>query len=612
MKNTFSLKIIAIDGISNKVISAWVILAESGKIERQAAFAGEIEFLLPAGKYSITVYSGLAYQYSPMEIEFDRDIAIQVVLQPWFDFKGTGLFTGDAHNHINYPAAPEALVTFMQASGIDMIALCQGWMIPPGSWPGGDGAKLHQYLNSLSAGNARIYMGAEFPKTRFGHVCWWKFPVISDPQGCYDSYHDVEYFNVAGITGRKIVNPALEIPYHGESPLNKIIRWKRQGGVSAVPHPTSWWRDNQRGSLICTNIAADFCFSQLAGKIYDSLAVMGYDAEHIFYQNLWFHLLNEGYRISGVAETDGDMSGRHKPGDFRTYVYCGTKNFNFKSFLKNLAAGKAFMTSGPVLITLLDGKYRPGAVVRNDGQTHKLSVSVLSHPEPGEYISWLVLYKNSRPVEIIDIEDQKLRSYDHEFLIKPDPGRRTWFLVKVFGSKRPRKKAFTDIMAYAELCEHEKNTEYTEIKQAAFTNPYYFEPAAFQPPKILKPAFSGKVVDAATQQPLDGVKIEIFTEGNVIKNGITGSDGNFYFPGIPLSAELQISCRGYDRLFKNLYLDYPPLRDYFEHIYSGKWASANKFLQPGQVPWTVFKFDELKQMLSSIHWDFELQQKDCR
>jgi len=607
MKKTFSLKIVALDGISKTMIPAWGVLAESGKVEQRKAFPGEIEFSLPEGKYSITVHSGLAYQYSKTELKLDRDTTVKISLQPWFDFKGLGIFTGDAHNHINYPTAPAELVTSMQASGIDMISLCQGWLTPPGAWLAGDGEKLHQYLSSLSTADAHIYMGAEFPKTRFGHVCWWQFPVISDPQGCYDSYHDTEYFAEAGISGKKIANPALELPYHGESPLNKIIRWKKQGGVSTAPHPTSWWMDNERASLICTNIAADFCFVLLAGKIYDSLTVMGYDAEHIFYQNFWFHLLNEGYRIPGVAETDGDLNGRHQVGDFRTYVYCGTESFKLKPFLKNLAAGQSFMTSGPILITLLDGQYRPGTVVKNDGQPHKLAVSVLSHPAPEEYISWLVLYKNGRPTEIIDIEDKKLRSYNHEFIIKPDPGCRTWFLVKVFGRKRPRKKSFADVMAYAELCEKEKNTEYIAIKQAAFTNPYYFEPELFRPPKLLKPDFSGKITDAATHRPLAGVKIEIFNEGNVIKSGITGGDGNFSFSGIPLSAELQISCDGYDRQFRSIYLDYPPLRNYFESVYSGKWALSNKLLQPGQVPWSVFRFDELRQMLSSIHWDFELK-----
>ena len=165
-------------------------------------------------------------------------------------------------------------------------------------------------------------------------------------------------------------------------------------------------------------------------------------------------------------------------------------------------------------------------------------------------------------------------------------------------------------MAYAELCEKEKNTEYIAIKQAAFTNPYYFEPELFRPPKLLKPDFSGKITDAATHRPLAGVKIEIFNEGNVIKSGITGGDGNFSFSGIPLSAELQISCDGYDRQFRSIYLDYPPLRNYFESVYSGKWALSNKLLQPGQVPWSVFRFDELRQMLSSIHWDFELKKTE--
>jgi hypothetical protein len=571
---------------------------------------GEISFVLPEGDYLVKVSKGLAYESKISKVNLLKDEDVVINLSEWFNFHDAGLFTGDCHNHINYPTDPSDMTAFMEASGIDTISLCQGWLSPLNSSRSCDGKRLAEYLESLSSGEAHVFMGAEFPKTRFGHICWWRFPVISDPFGCYDSYHDSDYFKIAGITDIPIENPATEYPFMAEAPIFKTVRWKRQGGVSMAPHPTSWWLTNENAKLICTNIAVDYCFSLLAGAdIYDTLAVMGYDADQVFYQNLWFHLLNEGYTIAAVAETDGDLLSKHKIGSLRSYAHCGKNEFDRNEFIGALCTGRSFMTSGPILMAKADDKFLPGEKIMNNGGRHSIKVTAKSHPDPEEYLSWLVLYRNGRLAELVDVEDRKLKIYEHEFSFNVDKTEREWYVVKVYGKDRPSSKDFADVMTYCELCEKESHCEYAKIKQVAFTNPFYFESEGFSSPKTLSPPLSGIVRDGNGRH-MENITVSLIEDGKIVGSVVTDKTGSYLFSTVSLLSEIELSGPGCKRLTKSIYMDYPPLVKYFEYIYSGKWAIANKNLKPGQVPWSVFRFHELRTLLSIIEWDLTVEQKN--
>ncbi len=566
---------------------------------------GEISFMLPEGDYLLKASKGLAYEIKTAGVKLEKESDVTITFSIWFDFNAAGLFTGDCHNHINYPTNPSDVTTYMEASGIDTVSLCQGWLSPRNSGRSCDGRRLSEHLESLSTGKAHVFMGAEYPKTRFGHTCWWKFPPISDPFGCYDSYHDSKYFDAAVHSEKPVDNPATEYPFMSEPPIFKAVRWKGEGGVSMVPHPTSWWMEKGNSGLVCTNIAVDYCFSLLAGNIYDTFAAMGYDAEQIFYQNLWFHLLNEGYTIAGVAETDGDLKSHHKIGSLRSYAYCKGHEFDRDQYLEALCAGRSFMTSGPVLMTKADGKFLPGEKIVNDGKRHSIKVFAKSHPAPEEYLSWLVLYRNGRPVEIVDIEDRKLRSYEHEFMFKVDAGAREWYVVKVYGKDRPPSREFVDIMAYCELCEKEPHYEYTKIEQEAFTNPFYFEPEGFSSPTVFRPQLSGIISDEKGN-PLENIVVTLIEDGRTSESVVTDRNGVYRFDSVSLLSEIEISGSGCTKATKSIYLDYPPLMKYFEYIYSGKWTISNKNIKPGQVPWAVFKFSELRKIVANIEWDLTM------
>ena len=82
--------------------------------------------------------------------------------------------------------------------------------------------------------------------------------------------------------------------------------------------------------------------------------------------------------------------------------------------------------------------------------------------------------------------------------------------------------------------------------------------------------------------------------------------GVYSFNQIPLIVEIEISADGYQTEQLSIYNDYPPLKKYFESIYAGKWANANRILQPGQTPWQVFNFPQIKRILSALKWDMQL------
>lgn len=525
------------------------------------------------------------------------------------ELRNAGFFCGECHNHLNWPEKPENLVAHMKSVGMDYISLCQGWLTNSKDSKGRDGRRLAQFLRSFSDRETQIRMGAEYPKTRFGHVCWWRFPVISDPFGVYMNYHDSEYFRVAGISEKPVENPSDEVPFLSEAPLCKVARWKSLGGVCMSPHPTSWWMDNKKSNLICTNISADFCLDLLTTRLYDTLVVMGYDAEQIFYQNLWFRLLNLGYRINGAAETDGDIHGRHKIGSLRTYAHCGTHRFNEDKFLAAIKNGRSFVTSGPAIFAKTDKGAMPGSATRCNGETRRIDFTALAAADPDEYISWIVVYKNGRPAKIFDIEKRRLAKFAASYSFKTPKNKGfCWILVKAYGAKRPEKKDFADIMSYCELCEKEVHTEYRELKQVAFTNPFYFHGAEFKEPGAIETRIALKMEDK-NGRAIPGAKITVSQMGAERKLR-TDSKGLATVMDISPFAEMHIEADGFKSKFASVYLDCPALKKYLEKIYSGKWAVANRNLQPGQVPFGVFDVDGLGKMLPKMEWTIQLEQAD--
>ncbi|HTM54326.1 MAG TPA: PVC-type heme-binding CxxCH protein [Pirellulales bacterium] len=73
----------------------------------------------------------------------------------------------------------------------------------------------------------------------------------------------------------------------------------------------------------------------------------------------WYRVLNCGFRFPGVAASDYPAC--RKLGDCRTYVHVDSEP-TFEKWLAGAAAGRSFMTSGPLVLLEIDGK-RPGETI---------------------------------------------------------------------------------------------------------------------------------------------------------------------------------------------------------------------------------------------------------
>ena len=588
-------------------LPAWVrvtdgqgnIIQDAGVHESLRGFPcdGAFELDLPPGQYDIAVHRLISHEWFTRTIVLEAGTpqTLTCELTPWFDPNAAGYFCGESHDHLNYQQDHKGVVRYCEALGISYVDVCQGWMHRCETDRVVSGDEIAARLESYSTPAFHLYFGGERPKKRFGHTWWTNLTPFKDPNGEYMGWHDPDYVKFSSQQTRTGVEVEPNCPFTGELPFSVWRRFQAQGAVGVAAHPTSWWMDRADQTVITTNMASDLIYGLLAGCTPDAIVAMGYDPDQIFYQNVWFHLLNEGYHLPAVAETDGDLHGAHHIGQILGYTQTPSRTYSRTGVAEGMRTGRTLMTSGPfVIFTADDGHYRMGDEITLDHPGHQLEVEVWSDPDPGEFLSGLIVYRNGLPILKQDLRDQKPR---HHRLILPvtEHGDRAWYVVKVYGSNYPTDDRFLDVFAYAELCEAELHSEYTAIKQVALTNPIYFVPRGWTPP--------APVQCHLHLETLPGAHVAISVLGVVQENLTANARGQLEAVVSPL-AELTITANGITPMTRSIFLDYAPVRRHVEFSFTGQWREKTKSgMLPGQVPWWGFAFEPLRQSLQHIYWN---------
>src|SRR5204863_4169045 len=102
-----------------------------------------------------------------------------------------------------------------------------------------------------------------------------------------------------------------------------------------------------------SNMAQELPFDTVAGPTYDTLDILMQPNERVANeqaQQLWFMLLNHGYRIAATASSDAtfDNEGRGVPGRVRVYTRVAGAPA-LERIAQAMKAGRNFVTSGPLL-----------------------------------------------------------------------------------------------------------------------------------------------------------------------------------------------------------------------------------------------------------------------
>ena len=607
-----------VDAQTRQPLAAWVrIVAADGAVIEDwklnsdlPGFAcnGSFSVTVPPGPAKVVVHRRASHQWGVLEFDAKAGQTVEHTfeLKPWVDLRSKGWYCGDSHNHVNVPV--EKLVAYARALGVDYLDLCQGWAYP-GKEKTVTGEQMQRCLIEHSTEDLHLHFGAERPKTRYGHTWWINLAPFDLPHAEYMGWHDVSYYDFSGKFTGPVTDVRSQFPFRNELNFRAHARYRALGGAAIAAHPTSWWTDKPDCTLIATNITAELPFSLLAGGLIDGMVVMGYDPDHIFYQNLWFNLLNEGYDLPGLAESDGCVTGNHRIGRMASYIQSPAADgaYSAANTVAGLRKGRITLSSGPVaMLSVNDGEYQMGDHVPADGTPRHLCIEVWADPDPEQCVSHVIVYRNGAIYRHIDLtknsSPQPVRQFRTRLAVA-EAGDRAWYVVKAYGSDYPEKPEQFDVLAYAKSCETQKNSDYIARKKVAITNPVYFTPANWQPPA---PVVGNATIRIQRQgQPVEGVRVIATNLGQPLATAVTDHAGVVKMK-LPPTAELSIEAAGSAALHKSVQIDYDPVNDCIESCFAGKWRAAYPTLVPGQVPWSAFRFRELRDRLEKIDWTIEL------
>ena len=565
------------------------------------------QFDVSPGQYSLKVYRGIDYLSQSHEIQVleNQTVQMAVALEPWVPLRELGWVNGEGHAHLYTDKHPDddmlGLVRkICVAQGIDFISTNQGW-------GGYNDDNWRKGYAKFSDKKFLLHYGAEMPKYRTGHTWWLNLKSCRHFfEAAMDTMYETGYYQSP--VGERW--QFKDLPFPNIPDVELIPRFqKAENAVACIPHPTSWWWQKRENiEKYTTNVCEYLSFSLLSGGIWDGLVVMGYDRDHYFYQNLWFSVLNSGYRMTPLAELDGGYGENNKfpYGSMRVYYQVGDK-MSMANVAEALRKGRTFITSGPIVFADLDDKYTAGDVIPADGKKHTLNIDAYASGEQDDYLSYIVVFRKGKIHKLWDVREEKSRHIKKELEITET--EQAWYVIKGYGRDAWQNPDNLDVMAVCrQIQEGTFKGEVRRENSNCMTSPFYFRPKSLSDPAPLQSDVSLTLVHPETLLPIKSATIDLLLNGRKIER-LDVKNGKISFK-MPVNAMLKISSEDLPTIRRGLYLDYPPHQKLIETFASGRWLDQNNWkeiLSPGQVPWEAFQFEKTRETLSHVDWTIEME-----
>jgi len=573
---------------------------------------GSLQLPLPAGSYSLEVYHGVDFvsHQQSLKVHPGSVARVRVSLTPWVRLRELGWANGDGHAHL-YSDTPrnEAMLATVRrvcrAQGVDFLFACQ-------TWAGYGDEDWRAGYARVSDARFRLFYGAELPKYRTGHTFWFGLESTHDVfQGAMDETHENRFY-LAGADTRWTFE---SLPFPNIPDIELVSRLRQaEDAVALAAHPTSWWWQPRAGvEKYVTNVAASLSVGLLAGGVWDGLAVMGYDHDQLYYQDLWFHVLDEGYRMTPVGELDGGFppGDRFFYGRTRTYVEVGGETTR-EAIVRAVRAGHTFVTSGPIVLASLEAepssrkgpprRYEPGDVVPADNRPRTLRVQAFASGDRSERLSYVVLFRNSRVSKVWDLRGREARELEDSLSLRESGP--AWYVLKAYG-RTARTPEQLDLRAAVERLTHGTfEGTWPGDSEVALTSPFYFRPAgtpAEPPPLVCRVRL--RLVDPASGEPVKDAVVHVEVGGRDTQSQ-PAPLGEASLR-VPVHSVLRLEAPGRQTLRRTLYLDYPPQRERLERLANGRWLESfggKERLHPGQVPWEAFELAAARADLADVDW----------
>jgi len=263
---------------------------------------GNYKAEIPAGAYQLVVSHGPEYRVltETLDVQEGKTVKKTIELKRWRDLPGDGWYSGDGHIHLDRGKQDnKAVAAFLAAEDIRLSNILQMGNPSAVHYPQYAFGSSGQYLKNGYA----LAPGVEDPRTaQRGHTIALNIQsVVRDPTK-YFLYHQV------------------------------FENYLDQGALTGYAHVGFDWFAERRG------LALDLPFGLIK-----FLEVLQYGTLNT---DPWYDFLNLGYQISPLAGSDFPYI--DQPGTVRSYVKIDG-DFTAQAWFDGLAAGKTFVTNGPML-----------------------------------------------------------------------------------------------------------------------------------------------------------------------------------------------------------------------------------------------------------------------
>jgi Tol biopolymer transport system component len=295
------------------------------------------DLTLPEGEAMIEVLRGTEYRPFRRSVTVERGstVEIEVPLERIADLASEGWQSGDLHVHMNYGGAyrndPERLAFQAHAEDLRLVEnliVNKEQRIP-------DIAYFDGTPDRFPNRGVVINHAQEFHTSFWGHL---------GLLGLRDHVLLPDYAAYANTAAASLYPPNATI----------LDLAHAQGGVAGYVHPFDSAPDPYDAQ---TPLSNELPVDVALGKL-DYYEAVGFVTDPFATQEVWYRLLNCGFRLPAGAGTDAMAnyaSLRGPVGLNRVYVKTGAP-LDHRRFLDALTAGKSFATNGPLLTFALGGR----------------------------------------------------------------------------------------------------------------------------------------------------------------------------------------------------------------------------------------------------------------
>jgi len=370
---------------------------------------GSAELTVPAGQVQVEVWRGPEYRVARVNVAVPaggRRVE-RLILDRLDNLPRRGWWSGDLHVHMNYGGAyrntPRHLAFQARAEDLHVLEdliVNKEQRIP-------DIAYFRTDADPASGPGFVLMHAQEFHTSVWGHMGLLALG---------SHYILPEY---AGYP-----NTAAASLYPDNATIADLAH--AQGGLVGYVHPF----DTKPDPADTTEpLAYELPVDVALGKV-DYLEVMGY-SDHLITSEIWYRLLNCGFRLPAGAGTDAFpnfASLRGPPGLVRVFVQSGAA-LDHRRWLAGLKAGRTFVTNAPLLEFSLAGR-AIGDEIRLPVGSHRLVARVgLRSNVP---IDHLEIVGNGKVVATIPLRGDRTSATDSVAIPVTASG---WYVLRAYADR---------------------------------------------------------------------------------------------------------------------------------------------------------------------------------